>query len=181
VLAYVFWHAPASGVDAADYEEAMAAFHRALATHPPAGFHGGFTLVLAAPGWFAPAPEVYVDVYTVDDFAALEELNAGAVSGPRRSPHDAVARHAAAGAGGVLRLLRGAPAPLEHVSFLAKPADLSYDDFTAALAGAAPAGSGVWMRQMVLGPGPEFWVLSPAPADLPWPAHRGRARVAAQA
>jgi len=40
MLAYVFWHWPATEVDPAKYQEALAAFHRALAAAPPEGMRG---------------------------------------------------------------------------------------------------------------------------------------------
>jgi len=40
MLAYVFWHTPADGVDADAYERALVAFHRSLERSPPFGFAG---------------------------------------------------------------------------------------------------------------------------------------------
>lgn len=182
VLAYAFWHVPLPDTARDIYEQAMAAFHRALAADPPDGFRGGFTLALQAPPWFDPEPEVYLDVYTVDDFTGLGSLNEAAVSGPRHVPHDAVAALAASGTAGVLRLVDGAPVPPAHAAFVTKPPGLGHGAFIAALADAAPDGSSVWMRQMTLGPGPEFWVLSPArAAELPGDVHHAAVRIAAEA
>jgi hypothetical protein len=40
MLAYVFWHRAAAGVDAAEYEESLREFHGTLAAYPPGGFLG---------------------------------------------------------------------------------------------------------------------------------------------
>jgi len=117
----------------------------------------------------------YLDWYVVDDFAALGALNHGAVTGARQSPHDAVAHLALTGTAGVVGLLDGSDAGAAamapgHVvlSMVDKPAGTSYPDFDASLVDAA-RGAPCWMRQMTLGPGPEFLVLGqPGAPPLPW-------------
>ena len=44
MLAYVFWHHPAPGVNAGVYEQSLRAFHGTLAAHAPAGFLGSAAL-----------------------------------------------------------------------------------------------------------------------------------------
>jgi len=174
VLAYVFWHAP-RGDDAARYGAGLAAFHTALADHPPHGFVRSWTLRVAAVPWLPAANAHYLDWYVVDDFAALGALNHGAVTGARQSPHDAVAHLALTGTAGVVGLLDGSDAGAAamapgHVvlSMVDKPAGTSYADFDASLVDAA-RGAPCWMRQMTLGPGPEFLVLGqPGAPPLPW-------------
>jgi hypothetical protein len=172
VLAYVFWHRPAPGVDAAGYETALAAFHAALGDHPPEGFAGSAAYRVPGAPWLPGEVGDYEDWYLVRDWAALGRLNDAAVEGPRAAPHDLVAHRAGAGAGGVYRLLAGEPAPLEaapHAAWLAKPSGTAYAELGEALAGAGAAA--VWQRQLVLGPAPEYVLLSPARLGLPWPAH----------
>jgi hypothetical protein len=174
VLAYVFWHAP-RGDDAARYCAGLAAFHTALADHPPRGFVRSWTLRVTAVHWLPPADAHYLDWYVVDDFAALGALNEGAVTGARQPPHDAVAPLARTGMAGIVGLLDGSDAgaatePPGRVvlSMVDKPAGTSYADFSASLQRAA-AGAPCWMRQMTLGPGPEFLVLGrPGAPALPW-------------
>jgi hypothetical protein len=160
VLAYVFWHRAADGVDRADYERRLAAFHAALAADPPDGYGGSCALRLAGGG--------YEDWYLVPDWAALGALNELAVSGPRAAPHDAAAAGAGSGAAGVYRHVAGPPGPPSqpHGAWLAKPAGMDYARFHAAL----PAGAAVWQRQMTLGPPGEYTLRADAPLDLPWPA-----------
>jgi hypothetical protein len=97
----------------------------------------------------------------VDDFAALGALNEAAVTAARQAPHDAVARLAAGGVGGVYRRLATAAAEIDRVVWCAKPAGEPY----AAFLGRLPAVE-AWQRQMVLGPAPEFCLLGPAPAGV---------------
>lgn len=146
MLAYVFWHRPAPGTDPAAYERALKHFHHALALP-----HGSRTLKLdRAP--HDPQPAYYEDWYLVADWTQLGALNDRAVDTARHTAHDAAARHAASGAGGVYKLLTGTPpqAPFD-ATWLTKPRNVPYAQFLPTLA--APA---VWQRQMVLGPAPEL-------------------------
>lgn len=163
-LAYLFWHWPADDAARDEYEERMRAFHAAL------GLAGSRTFRLGrAPYHGAPA-EPYEDWYPVADWQALGELNRRAVTGPRKPAHDAAARLAADGAGGVYALLQGtADAPVTQAYWLAKPAGASHEAFHEELGAAAPDAT-VWQRQMVLGPAPEYAVLTTGPVTLPWPA-----------
>jgi hypothetical protein len=176
VLAYLFWHAP-RGDDAARYRAGLAAFHSALAADPPAGFARSWTVRVQAVEWLPPSEAHYLDWYVVDDFTALGDLDDAAVTGTRRSPHDAVAALARTGTGGIVRRLDGhgaLPALSDEpvVTLVDKPAGATYADFSAALIEAG-GGSSCWMRQMTLGPGPEFLVLGqPGAPALPWPARR---------
>ncbi|WP_242342847.1 hypothetical protein [Anaeromyxobacter terrae] len=154
MLAYVFWHWPAPTVDAARYAESLVAFHRALASTPPPGVRSSRVYELEAAPWL-PVARAFEDWYLVDDFAALGALNEAAVSGARREPHDAAARLAGGGHGGVYRLL--APArggTLPRTTWCSKPGGASYPEFVAQL----PPGE-TWQRQMVLGPAPEFCII----------------------
>jgi hypothetical protein len=160
VIAYVFWHRAAPGSDR--YEERLVAFHAALAAHPPAGFRSSRAFRLDRAPWLGGAGTPYEDWYLVESWAALGTLNTAAVSGQRAAPHDAVAALAREGAGGVYAPLHGAEPLAGEVSWLAKPAGMSYADFHAQLAGRP-----VWQRQMVLGPSPEYLVQDGA---VGWPA-----------
>lgn len=164
MLAYVFWHRPAQGSEA--YEERLGAFHAALAAHPPAGFRGSAALRVEEAPWLPGDGLAYEDWYGVEDWAALGRLNEAAVRGARAEPHDAVAMCAAAGAGAVYGLVSGPPElAATRASWLAKPAGAGREAFHAQLAG---PGRSVWMRQMVLGPSPEYVVRSGAPVVLPY-------------
>jgi hypothetical protein len=170
VLAYVFWHVPAGDVAAADYEARLAAFHAGLRTEPPAGLGPTATVALAAIPWLGGA-RGYEDWYLVDDFAALGALNAAAVSGARRAPHDAAAAVARTGVAGLMGHVAGPllPERLGWAAWLSKPAGLGYDAFHAELAAALAPGGCAWQRQMTLGPATEYCVLADSECPLPRP------------
>ena len=160
MLAYVFWHWPAPGLEPDRYVEGLLAFHRALRAAPPAGFHGSRVLAVEGALWAQGAP-AFEDWYLVDDFAALGALNDAAITAVRQAPHDAVAKLAAGGAGGIYRRLASGAAGVDRVTWCAKPAGEPYSSFL----GRLPAGE-VWQRQMVLGPTPEFCLFGSTPAGV---------------
>jgi hypothetical protein len=168
VLAYVFWHVPAA--DAAGYEDRLAAFHSALRAGEPAWLGPTATLGLPSVPWLGGAAG-YEDWYLVEDFAALGALNAEAVSGARKPPHDAAAAAARAGVAGVMGHVAGPllPAAPAWGGWLGKPPGLAYDAFHAELAAALPPGACAWQRQMTLGPATEYCLLAEAELAPPWP------------
>jgi hypothetical protein len=159
VLAYVFWHWKQAHIALDDYETRQRAFHAALKAIPPAGFQDSFSIALAQKPWrAAEAAEVYEDWYLVQDFGALGTLNEGAISASRAVPHDAAAVVAAGGTGAVygLRLGEVLLQP-QYAHWFNKPTGISYQDFLAQMTAlTASRQSALWMRQMVLGPAPEF-------------------------
>jgi hypothetical protein len=171
VLAYVFWHVPDAAVATADYEARLAAFHAALHGERPPGLGLTATVGLDAIPWLGGAAG-YEDWYLVEDFAALGVLNAAAVSGTRRGPHDAAAAAAHSGVAGVMGHVSGPLLPEQPAwaAWLDKPAGMTYDAFHAALWEALRNDASAWQRQMVLGPASEYCVVAPAPHELPWPA-----------
>ena len=185
-LAYAFWHQPAgptagptagaaaggarSGAGPGGYEAALGAFHRALAADPPPGWKGSWSWRLPAPPWWAGAPgTVYLDWYVVADLDGIGRLADAAVDPRRRRAHDAAAAQAGPGAGALYRLVDGdghRPAgDAGTVGFADKALGVPWEDAAAQLGG---RGSAVWMRQLTLGPGPEFAVIGPTGTG--WPA-----------
>jgi hypothetical protein len=150
------------------YEASQRAFHAALAQSAPHGFIRSFVFRLdgQAP-WLSGAP-AYNDWYLVADSAALDPLNVAAVSGICEAPHAEVARAMAAGAGSLFTLRGDSPADLpaaRSLTFLTKPRSVAYSDFYPAI----PSGVGVtlWRRTMVLGPTPEFALVTQSLLDIP--------------
>jgi hypothetical protein len=172
VLAYLLWHTPL-GADTVHYERGLRAFHDALAASPPNGFVQSWTLRVDRPAWLPEAAAHYVDWYLVEGYAALGHLNDAAVSGRRRAPHDTMAALARTGTAGLVGLVGGTvDVPVAPVlGLLDKPGGQPYDAFRPALAAAADTrpGTSCWMRQMTLGPGPEFVVVGAAGALPPLP------------
>jgi hypothetical protein len=146
VLAYLFWHAPSDPVEREEYESRLLEFHEAIrgVVVESAAFRLDELPFARRAG--------YEDWYLVEDWAALGELNAAAVSGVRAAPHDAVARLARDGWGGVYRLMRGSSKVPDRGRWESKPADESYDSFLG-----REGAETIWQRQLVLGPAPEFF------------------------
>lgn len=155
-LAYVFWHSPGDAAGRAAYEAQLAAFHARLREAPPPGFRES---VAFAPGFV----HEYEDWYLVDDWADLGVLNADAVDDVRGPEHDRVARLAATGAGGVYAW-RSGDLPIAEAGaadWSAKVPGEPYSDFEAALtASRDPGDFALWQRQMVLGPAPDYCLLT---------------------
>ena len=159
MLAYLFWHAPNQPRRATEYERRLIAFHQTIqgSVVASAAFRLERLPFVQAAG--------YEDWYLVDDWAALGQLNDAAVSAGPAQPHDAVARLARDGWGGVYRLIRGNPAVPERGRWASKPRDQTYASFL----GRASAET-VWQRQLVLGPAAEFFLSAPVHARARiWP------------
>jgi hypothetical protein len=150
VLAYVFWHRPGAGVEAAEYEAAQREF-QARIDGPSACFHVAELPFSSSPG--------YEDWYLVEDWAGLGALNAAAVDAARGAQHDRAAALVGAGWAGVYGLVRGAGTIPEAASWRDKPRGRDLDAILADIGDAA-----AWRRQMVLGPAPELCVAAGGPA-----------------
>jgi hypothetical protein len=189
MLAYLLWHRPADGIELGAYEHACERFHHSLRHSPPAGLRGSAVFRLAEHPWLAPAPPAgeshpadptdtprfpdpvdaeqgagaYEDWYLLDDFAALGVLNEAAVAHGHRSAHDDVARRFGAGAGGLYRLLEGHAdllgAPL--AVWVSRPPGAARRALGELLGdGMEPQHASLWRRQLVLGPAPEYCLLT---------------------
>jgi hypothetical protein len=162
MLAYVFRHWPSQVSDRVDYEATLLQFHRSIANESPAGFHRSFVFGLAQASWIGVSGPIYEDWYLVENFAALESLNEGAVSGKNRSPHDSIAQRASGGSGALYRLRAGQAhfTKARMALWFSKPRGLPYAEFYAGVPNEAlNAGGGLWERQMVLGSSPECCLL----------------------
>ncbi len=186
MLAYVFWHRPRDLAASDAYERAQLAFHRSLAQGPPVGFHGSavFRVHELPWPWSAVSAQArlpddgaggYEDWYLVDDFTALGILNEAAVGRGHRTPHDAIARRFREGAGALYGLLEGPRPPGLAEATLAvwvsRPPGGEQCGLGELLGdGMDPERASLWRRQLVLGPAPEYCLLSPEPAGPGGPA-----------
>ena len=171
LLAYVFWHWRQPSADRSTYESAQQEFQRVLAASPSTGFVRSFSHAIAGAPWANQGGEAYEDWYLVRDSAALDPLDAAAVTAGRKSAHDAAAALAANGTAGLYQMKLGtAPAAPRSSQWFIKPAGMSYPQLFAAIEPAlAPVGGSLWVRKMTLGPSPEFCVLAREPATLASP------------
>lgn len=168
MLAYVFWHWPRPGVSPAEYEATQRRFHAALAAAPPPGFLRSHSVRVSGAPWAATGTTAYEDWYLVDGSAALDPLNHAAITASRQAPHDAAAALAAGGAAGLYVLRAGTPLPApRHATWFAKPRGMTYAALDATLRDVVAGGACLWMRYMVLGPGPEFCLQGAGPLHAP--------------
>jgi hypothetical protein len=170
MLAYIFWHIPASSTDRKDYERLLIDFHQTLAAHPPPGFHTSFIFRTQNSPWIGNGAPAYEDWYIIENSSSLDPLNDFAVSGPRKAPHDLVASLASSGAAGLYRLKSGSIESMKHARhslWFSKPA-ISYDAFFTQLRSQTESPqTTLWLRQMVLSAAPEFCLRSAMLQHLP--------------
>jgi hypothetical protein len=169
MLAYVFWHWRRPQIATAEYEARQRAFHASLAAAPPEGYEHSASVAIAGAPWAHGGGEAYEDWYLVRGAAALEPLNAGAISASRQQPHDAAAAVAAGGTAGLyLPRVGTLAAEHTHAAWFGKPDGVSYAQLLDELAPLVQAARGaLWMRFMVLGPAPEFCVRTEGGVTLP--------------
>lgn len=170
MLAYVLWHWPGQTVAQTEYEDRLGAFQRALHAGKPPGFRESAVFRISGAPWLPAGTASLEDWYAVDGSSALDPLNDAAISAPCRAAHDAAARLAAGASAGLYRLRAGA-ASLGQDQFsywFVKPAGRTYETFFQHLGPFTSApGAALWVRQMVLGPTPEFCLRSPGRVQLP--------------
>ena len=162
MLAYVFWHVPRPGVAVRDYEGLHCEFHDVLREAAVPGFVGVRVFRLGSVPWLNASGPGYEDWHLLDDSAALDRLNAAAVSSHRQQPHDRIAALAGEGTAGLYGLRLGSLIAPTHAYWLSKPERMSYPAFEKSLAPAIDAGCCLWGRRMTLGPTPEFCLHAPA-------------------
>lgn len=161
MLAYVFWHRPAPGVEQAAYERDLLAFHRSLAHRPPSGFRGSVSLRAPELPWMEGAGG-YEDWYLLDGWSSVGVLEEAAVSHGHVGAHDRMARATGAGTGSVYRLCEGHVAfeRVRVVVWVRRPGGqpaLSIEDMLGD--GIDPDSTSLWRRCMALGPAPELCLL----------------------
>jgi len=169
MLAYVFWHRPLAGTATESYEHDQDRLHRSLAARPPEGFLGSVCFRAGDLPWLGEGGSGYEDWYLIDDWAALGVLRQGVIAVGHHSAHEAAARHAGTGTGGVYRLSEGS-ASLGDVRFAmwVTATREQPEDAVAALLlgdGLDVARAGLWRRELALGPAPEYCVLGDTAPD----------------
>jgi hypothetical protein len=163
MLAYLFWHRPAAGVERDAYEQALTRFHRSLAHAPPSGLRGSAAMRCERLPWLEGDGPGYEDWYVLDDWAALGVIEQAAVSRGHVSAHDAVAAHTGAGGGGVYELVEGSARSIaaERAVWVASKPGRERLSLASLLGDGLDAErDGLWRRSLVLGPAPEYCVLA---------------------
>lgn len=170
MLAYLFWHWRYPEVNRDSYKNSLIEFHKVLAKHKSAGFRFSVVFRVKEAPWIRTDLEAYVDWYLMEGSAALDPLNEAAVSGACKEPHNQVAQGVSGSAGSLYRLHTG-EAKITDAQFalwFSKPAGTRYEDFYPSIQPwTSLPGASLWRRQMVLGPTPEFCLLTSTPVELP--------------
>lgn len=169
-LGYLFWHWPLPDVSTESYEEGLRSFQRALTSDGPSGLIEALTFREERLPWETRRGRRYEDWYVVKDFSGLGVINQAAVKNSAAAPHDSVARQASGGAGGVYRRILGElpPRDARFAAWFQKPSGLTYRSLYERVGGSVKhSETGVWQRQMTLGPAPEFCVHSRERVRLP--------------
>lgn len=173
MLAYVFWHWRQDSITSERYEHLLRGFHESLAGSPPRGFHKSGTFRIRGAPWVpAEALDAYEDWYLLTGAAALDPLNDASISEAHRVSHDRIAQWAAGGCAGLYRLRVGdsALAFSEFALWFAKPKGMTYAALYELVTSLVErSGATLWARQMVLGPTPEFCLVTAGISELPSP------------
>lgn len=171
MLAYLFWHYPRDDVKPPEYEAGLAAFHGVLQRAGMNGLQLTTSYRVKGLSWINAGGAAYEDWYLVEDWADFGPLNAIAVGGERKDPHDRTAAEMSLGAGGLYALRAENEGALvsEHAAWLAKPKGMTYAEFDDLVEPALTPGAILWRRMMVLGPATEFCLTSPQGIALPPP------------
>lgn len=169
MLAYLFWHRPKTDVETGAYERHLVSFHETLSETDVDGFQSSATFRIEGASWMGSGRQVYEDWYLLDGSHAMDPLNEAAVSGARKAPHDAAAHAATDGAGGLYQLRSGDPGlTARSAVWVSKPAGVGYPDFYEEIEPWTDRPNvSLWRRQMVLGPAPEFCLLTSENVQLP--------------
>lgn len=166
MLAYIFWHRPYPTVATPDYEAALTTFHDALGKNSSPGFRGSATYRISETPWLC-GKAGYEDWNLLDSSAAMDPLNESAVAPDMWDTHAAIAEQTDFGHGGLYRYLLGAadPLPLTRAWWLKRPRGIRYQQPLAEIAESMEGPVSVWRKQMVLGPAPEFALLTSASTE----------------
>lgn len=172
MIAYLFWHVPRAGVDEAQYAAKLARFQEEL--EQVGGSVSGLDADPAAfrvddVAWINAGRTVYVDLYLMSDSSKMDVLNGAAVKDGMAAAHGEIAALYGSGAGSLYGVRTGTVDPVQakHAYWFSKPAGMSYAELDLALAPSVDLGAAVLRRMMVLGPSPEFCLLSPVALTLP--------------
>lgn len=173
-LHYIFWHWPKADVDLAVYASRLHLFQEALAAEVGAGLLGRTAVYRSeTPPWVPVKGYIFSDWFTLANGNALDRMNEAAVAKNVRQPHAEIAALYGGGAGSLYDRKTGGdfdPLAVQFTQWFAKPAGMAYAEIYARLEFATKLES-TWVlrRRMVLGPSPEFCMVSKALHKLPEP------------
>jgi hypothetical protein len=169
MLAYVFWHRPYGSADRKGYEQWLLGFQSELAQDKPPGLISAASFRIEHVPWLGDQPG-YEDWCCVEGSWALDPLNAFAVAGHAKAPHDSAAAQMEYGHGGLFAHVSGDTILSEqsNVYWLTRPRGIQWRPPLDAVRAHCPQAN-VWRRQMVLGAAAEFAVEVPDDTEIEVP------------
>jgi hypothetical protein len=161
MLAYVLWRHPRAGSSTRMvYEASLVAFHERLRSAGVSGFRSSSTSIVRKVPWVSEA-DCHEEWYVLDDWETLGALSRASVSGEPKAAYDLVTHSSSIHAATLYGLLHGAwnvDAPV--AVWFSRPENMALWVMEELLAPYLDLPeSGLWQRQMALGPAPEFCFL----------------------
>lgn len=169
MIAYVFWHQKMELVSSKTYESALITFHRSLYNFGVRGYIGSQTFKIEGAYWMGATESGYEDWYLLEDSGVMDKINQAAISGSVKDPHNAAAHMATNLHAGLYVIKSPYPSFLngKSATWFTKPKEMSLDQIINSHSDSNKRFGDLWMRQMVLGPTPEYCIVSENRIDLP--------------
>lgn len=169
MIAYVFWHQKREHVRADEYEQALMDFQAMLLKAEVPGYLGGVVSKIEGAHWMPSEKGGYEDWYFLSGSEVLDRLNRMAVSGDRKDPHSAATKMAVNMHAGLYQLWQSDAhfTDSEWSAWFSRPPSMTYEEMYEEICRYLPHCAGdLWRRQMVLGPTPEYCLMSTSRADM---------------
>ena len=173
MIAYVFWHQKMELVSSKTYENALIMFHRSLYNFGVKGYIGSQTFKIEGAYWMGASESGYEDWYLLEDSGVMDKLNQAAVSGSVKDPHNAAA-HMATNLHAGLYVIKSPYLSFfsgKSATWFTKPRDVGLDQIMISHRNSNEKLGDLWMRQMVLGPTPEYCFVSEDRIEIPGNLH----------
>lgn len=161
MLAYVLWRHPRAGSSTRMvYEASLFAFHERLRNAGISGFRSSSTSIVPKVPWVGEI-DCHEEWYVLDGWETLGALSEAAVSGEQKAAYDLVTHSSSIHAATLYRLRRGTCNVESPVAvWFSKPEKMALWVMEELLAPYLDLPkSGLWQRQLALGPAPEFCFL----------------------
>jgi len=168
MLIYVLWHRN-DNTDSMDYESSLIKFHAQLNANETPGFIGSTISRSPTLPWLNDNGNILQDNYFLENSAALDHLNAAAISKACEHSHNQVATNSRDEKNGLYRHRIGLsqPQPVNHSYWISKPKNITHLALLESISNNIDEKTtSVWTRFMGLSFGPDFWIQSQIPLQL---------------
>jgi hypothetical protein len=160
-------------VSSKTYENALITFHRSLYNFGVKGYIGSQTFKIEGAYWMGASESGYEDWYLLKDSSVMDKLNQAAVSGSVKDPHNTAAHMATSLHAGLYVIKSPYPSFLSGKSavWFTKPREMDLNQILSNYGNSNDNIGDLWMRLMVLGPTPEYCIVSENRIELPENLH----------